>query len=71
VPTAENSNIKFFYDVKSCSLVRGSNSNGRAASILRPAAGSSKTFVPIYQVTERHIPEDCSGIRGARGSAVG
>jgi len=47
---AENNNIKVFWDVKSCSLVHDSNVlTGRAASFLGPAAGSSGTFVPIYQ----------------------
>jgi hypothetical protein len=36
--------------------VHGSNVlNGRAASFLGPAAGSSETFVPVYQATECHI----------------
>ena len=44
----DNINIKkVFVDVKSCSLVHGSNVlNGRAASFLGPAAGPSETFVP-------------------------
>jgi hypothetical protein len=60
----DNINIKAFWDVQSCSLVHGSNvSNGRAASFLGPAAGSSETFVPTYQATECHIPKDCNRIR--------